>query len=163
MAELDDRGIAYEVIPGVTAAFAAAAALKMEFTIPQVSQSLILTRMAGRTPVPDRERLEDLARHRTAMAIYLSMSLLDQVADILQAAYGAESPCAVAYRVGWPEEKCLVVPLNRLVETVKAEGITRQAVVMVGEALTVQLQGKRLASKLYDAGFSHGYRKAGGN
>jgi precorrin-4/cobalt-precorrin-4 C11-methyltransferase len=162
-AELDKRGIPFEVIPGVTAAFAAAAAMGMEFTLPGVSQSLILTRMGGRTPVPDTERLETLARHKTTMAIYLSMSLMDRVADILQAAYGPESLCAVVYRVGWPDERHLFVPLHRLAETVAAEGMTRQAVVIVGEALAVQLERQRCTSRLYDAGFSHGYRTASGN
>lgn len=163
MAQLDNRGIPFEVIPGVTAAFAAAAAMGMEFTLPGVSQSLILTRMAGRTPVPDTERLEELARHKTAMAIYLSMSLIDRVADILQAAYGAESLCAVVYRVGWPDERRLLVPLNQLAETVKAEGIAKQAVVIVGQALAVQLERRPCASKLYDPAFSHEYRTGHGS
>ena len=102
MAELQKRSVPYKVIPGVTAAFAAAAAMGIEFTLPEISQTLILTRMAGRTPVPEKENLASLAHHQSSMAIYLSMSLIDEVAGILANAYGDQAVCAVVYRASQP-------------------------------------------------------------
>jgi precorrin-4/cobalt-precorrin-4 C11-methyltransferase len=159
MAALQERGIPYRIIPGVTAAFAAAAALGIEFTLPQVSQTLILTRMAGRTPVPERENLEALAFHKSSMAIYLSVHLVDQMADILAQAYGQTAACAVVYRVSHPDERIVWTTIDRLAETVKKENITRQAVVVVGEALSAGRTGPTQPSKLYDKHFSHGFRK----
>jgi precorrin-4/cobalt-precorrin-4 C11-methyltransferase len=161
MVELDRKAIPYRVIPGVTAAFAAAAALGIEYTIPEVSQTLIFTRMAGRTPVPDTEQLATLAGHRASMAIYLSMAQIDQVAPILSAAYGAESMCAVVYRVSHPEERIITVPVGDLVETMQAENITRHALIIVGAALSARECKRDRRSRLYDACFSHEYRKCG--
>jgi precorrin-4/cobalt-precorrin-4 C11-methyltransferase len=161
MVELDRHAIPYRVIPGVTAAFAAAAALGIEYTIPEVSQTLILTRLAGRTPVPDTEQLETLARHQASMAIYLSMALIGQVAPILSAAYGAESMCAVVYRVSHPEERILTIPVGDLVKTMQTEKITRHALIIVGAALSAREGRGDRRSRLYDAGFSHEYRKCG--
>jgi len=126
MAELTKRSIPYKVIPGVTAAFAAAAALGIEYTLPEIAQTLILTRMAGRTAVPDKENLKSLAAHQTSMVIYLSISMVDEIAPILTAAYGERSTCAVVYRASQPEEKIFVARLKDLSETVKAENITQQ-------------------------------------
>ena len=159
MVELQKRGIAYEVIPGVTAAFAAAASLGLEYTLPEVSQSLILTRMAGRTPVPERENLAALAGHQTSMAIYLSMSMVDEVAQVLADAYGENSSCAVVYRASQPDEKIIVTPLKELAERVRTEKITRQAVIIVGKILEVDAAHLTYKSKLYDKNFRHGYRK----
>ncbi|MGD8834363.1 MAG: precorrin-4 C(11)-methyltransferase [Desulfobacteraceae bacterium] len=159
MVELDRLAIAYRVIPGVTAAFAAAAALGIEYTIPEVTQTLILTRMAGRTPVPDTERLETLARHQASMAIYLSMGLIDRVAPILSAAYGAESMCAVVYRASHPDETITTVPIGELVQAMAVERITKHALIIVGPALCARQRGGDHRSRLYDAGFSHQYRK----
>jgi precorrin-4/cobalt-precorrin-4 C11-methyltransferase len=161
MAELDKQGVPYEVIPGVTAAFAAAAALGIEFTLPEVSQTLILTRMAGRTPVPEAESLKSLAAHGASMAIYLSMSMIDRVADILQEAYGASATCAVVYRASHPDEKILLTRLKDLVKEVESAGITRQAVILVGKVLDVGRDELIYKSKLYDRGFEHGFRKKG--
>ncbi|MCP5048928.1 MAG: precorrin-4 C(11)-methyltransferase, partial [bacterium] len=133
MVELRKRGIPYQVIPGVTAAFAAAAALGLEYTLPEVSQTLILTRMAGRTPVPEKENLADLARHQASMAIYLSMSMIDEVTGILAAAYGMNASCAVVYRASQPEENIIVTPLKELAKRVKAEKITKHALIIVGK------------------------------
>jgi precorrin-4/cobalt-precorrin-4 C11-methyltransferase len=157
--ELKKHGIACEVIPGVTAAFAAAASLGLEYTLPEVSQSLILTRMAGRTPVPERENLAALADHQTSMAIYLSMSMVDEVAQILADAYGENSCCAVVYRASQPDEKIIVTRLKELAERVRAEKITRQAVILVGRVLDVDAAQLTYKSKLYDKNFKHGYRK----
>jgi precorrin-4/cobalt-precorrin-4 C11-methyltransferase len=156
MAELRRRAVPYAVVPGVTAAFAAAAALGIEFTLPEVSQTLILTRMAGRTPVPEAERLEALAAHGASMAIYLSIGQVAEMAAALSRAYGPDTPCAVVYRASQPEEKIIRTRLSELAERVRAEGVARQAVVLVGRALDQGEPGPR--SKLYDKEFSHGYR-----
>lgn len=158
MVALDRQAIPYRVIPGITAAFAAAATLGIEYTIPEVSQTLILTRMAGRTPVPDKEQLATLAQHQASMAIYLSMGVIDRVAPVLSAAYGPESMCAVVYRAGHPDEKIITVPLRDLVKTVQTENITRQAVIIVAAALSARQRKGDHRSRLYDAGFSHAYR-----
>ena len=158
MAELEKLGIPYSVIPGVTAAFAAAAALGIEYTLPEVSQSLILTRMAGRTPVPEAEALEALAAHQTSMAIYLSMSMIDRVAGILQRAYGDSAACAVVYRASHPDEKVLITRLKELARDVNEAGIDRQAVIIVGKVLDISKDQLVYKSKLYDRGFDHGYR-----
>ena len=159
MAELHKRNISYKVVPGVTAAFAAAAAMGLEYTLPEISQTLILTRMAGRTPVPEAEALEKLAEHRTSMAVYLSISLIDQVAKILKEAYGNSAACAVAFRVSQPEEKIIRTTLDKLVETVRSENITHQALIIVGKVLEVGTDKLKVKSKLYDKDFTHGYRK----
>ena len=157
MAELRRHGVPYAVVPGVTAAFAAAAALGIEFTLPEVSQTLILTRMAGRTPVPEPERLEALAAHGASLAIYLSVGQADEMAATLGRAYGPDAPCAVVYRASQPEEKIIRTRLCELADRVQAEGVTRQAVVIVGRVLDPD--GRAARSKLYDKEFSHGYRK----
>jgi precorrin-4/cobalt-precorrin-4 C11-methyltransferase len=157
MVELRRRGIPYGVVPGVTAAFAAAAALGVEFTLPEVSQTLILTRMAGRTPVPETERLEALAAHGASMAIYLSVGQASEMAATLGRAYGPDAPCAVVYRASQPEEKIIRTRLRDLAARVEAEGVARQAVVIVGRVLDPD--GPEARSKLYDKEFSHGYRK----
>jgi precorrin-4/cobalt-precorrin-4 C11-methyltransferase len=159
MAELSRQDIPYRVIPGVTAAFAAAAAMGIEYTLPEVSQTLILTRMAGRTPVPEAESLEKLAAHGATMAIYLSIGMIDQVAEVLSAAYGPEAHCAVVYRASQPEERIITTRIDRLSADVAAAGIARQAVIIVGKVLEVSLESLKARSKLYDAGFSHGHRK----
>ena len=158
MVELKKRGIPCKMIPGVTAAFAAAAALGIEYTLPEVSQTLILTRMAGRTPVPEKEGLASLAGHQASMAIYLSMSMIDDAARILADAYGKDSPCAVVYRASQPEEKVIVTRLKDLAERVRTEKITRQALIVVGKTLEVDADNLKYKSKLYDKKFKHGYR-----
>ena len=158
MVELQKHGIPYNVIPGVTAAFAAAAAIGLEYTLPEVSQTLILTRMAGRTPVPDKENLADLAEHQASMAIYLSMSLVDEVADILAAAYGEDATCAVVYRASQPEQKVIVTTLKKLAERVETEKITKHALIIAGKVLDVNPANLTYKSKLYDKEFKHGCR-----
>lgn len=158
MAALDDRNIPFAVIPGVTAAFAAAASMGLEYTLPEISQTLILTRMAGRTPVPELESLDALAAHQSSMAIYLSISLIDDVQETLSNAYGPEAPCAVAYKVSHPEERIVYTAIGRLAETVRKENITRQALIIVGKVLGVSLDSLQHRSKLYDKTFGHGFR-----
>lgn len=157
MDELRRRGIPYAVVPGVTAAFAAAAALGIEFTLPEISQTLILTRMAGRTPVPEAEHLAALAGHRASMAIYLSVDQAEKMAAVLEQAYGPDAPCAVVYRASQPEQKIIRTRIGELARSVRAEKITRQAVVVVGRVL--DSEGAETRSKLYDKDFTHGYRR----
>jgi precorrin-4/cobalt-precorrin-4 C11-methyltransferase len=159
IAELQKLAIPYRIIPGVTAAFAAAAALGIEYTLPEVTQTLILTRVAGRTPVPASEDLAGLAAHRASMAIYLSMGQIERVAATLAAEYGETAPCAVVYQASQPGEKVIRTRLNELVEKVKTEGITRQAVIIVGRVLGTAPQDLKVKSKLYDRDFEHGFRK----
>jgi precorrin-4/cobalt-precorrin-4 C11-methyltransferase len=159
MSVLKKHGIEYQIIPGVTAAFAAAASLKIEYTIPELNQTLILTRMAGRTPVPELENLESLAKHQSSMAIYLSMSLIDQIGPILTKAYGEKAICAVVYKASYPDEQIHYMPVNQLPQKVKALNIKKHALVIVGNALKQQPSTENLRSKLYDNHFSHEYRK----
>jgi precorrin-4/cobalt-precorrin-4 C11-methyltransferase len=160
--ELQKRGIPYKVLPGVTAAFAAASSMGMEYTLPEVTQTLILTRIAGRTPVPESENLERLAAHKASMAIYLSIGQAKQVQKILGNHYGKEALCAIAYKVSHPEEQIFYTPIQDLVTTCEKNQITRHALIIVGKAVEASRDNRDLVqSKLYDAGFSHGYRNAG--
>ena len=130
MAALDQLGIEYEVVPGVTSAFAAAAALKQELTLPEVSQTVIITRLAGRTPVPERERLVEIARIGATLVIYLSVAMIDQVvAELLQGSYSEETPAAVVARASWPDEQVLEGRLADIAAKVREADIGKQAVV----------------------------------
>jgi precorrin-4/cobalt-precorrin-4 C11-methyltransferase len=159
MAALDARSIPFAVVPGVTAAFAAAAAMGLEYTLPEISQTLILTRMAGRTPVPESENLEALAGHQASMAIYLSISLIDEVQATLSRTYGPDAACAIAYKISHPEERIVYTQIGQLSETVRKENITRQALIIVGRVLDVTLGSLKHRSKLYDKAFTHGFRE----
>jgi len=158
MAELDRRAIPYEVIPGVTAAFAAAASLGIEYTLPEISQTLILTRMAGRTPVPESEALSLLASHKSSMAIYLSMGLVDKVEAALKTGYGEDAVCAVVYRASQPDERVVITRVKNLAERVREEKIDRQAVIIVGKTLDSKNNIINVKSKLYDKCFKHNFR-----
>ena len=147
--ELRKLGIPYEVVPGVTAAFAAAALLGRELTLPGISQTVILTRHAGKTPVPERERLAELARHRASLAIYLSVNYLEQIVAELVPHYGADCPVAVLHRVSWPDQDWVVGTLAAIAGQVAAKGFTRTALILVGEALAPQ---DFAASYLYSSG-----------
>ena len=155
---LKKHGIPYEVIPGVSSFQAASAALRKEFTIPEVTQTVILTRASGRTKMPEGERMADLARHGATIVVYLSATLAKKVQeDCLAGGYSPETPCAVAYKVSWPDQRILQCPLSKLAETVKKEKIDRQALLIVSPALK---EGHTTRSKLYDKAFSHGFRRA---
>ncbi len=160
MARLREEQIPYAVIPGVTAAFAAAAAMGIEYTLPEISQTLILTRMSGRTPVPESENLRSLAAHQASMAIYLSITLVDQVAEILAESYGPASRCAIVFRASQPEERVIYTTAERLAATVRKEQITHQALIIAGKILEVSQENPAAFSKLYDKSFAHGYRGA---
>lgn len=155
---LEQEQIPSEVIPGVTAAFAAAAALAQELTLPEVTQTVILTRAAGRTPVPEREALGDLARHGATLVIYLSIKLIDAVVAELTPAYGPETPVVVAYRVSWPDQRFIYGKLSTIAALVKEAGVERQALILVGPALGAREGQLKAKSKLYDKNFSHGFR-----
>jgi len=159
IAELDRRGIAWRVIPGVTAAFAAAAHLGLEWTLPELTQTLILTRAAGRTPVPQAESLAALAAHGSSLAIYLSAAQAQAVSTALQAAFGPEAPVALAYRVSWPDQKFVWTTARDLPQALKDHDLSRQVLILAGPAVMARAQGEQApASKLYDAHFSHGFR-----
>ncbi|MCF6247170.1 MAG: precorrin-4 C(11)-methyltransferase [Desulfobacula sp.] len=161
MRKLDKLNIPYSVIPGVTAAFAASAKMNMEYTLPEVTQTLILTRISGRTPVPETENLETLAAHKASMSIYLSIGHVDKVQKILEKHYGPGSTCAIAYKVSHPEEAIIYTQIQNLVQSCKDNNIMRHALIIVGKSVAVSLkESDVLESKLYDAGFSHGYRSA---
>jgi len=152
MAALDEKGIAYEVIPGVSSLFAAAAELKTELTVPALSQTVVITRMEGKTPVPALESLKSLAQHQSTMAIFLSASLIEEVvAELLAGGYHPDTPAAVVYRATWQDELVLRTQLKNLVERVKASGIRKQALILVGAFLNSR--EKHLRSKLYNRGF----------
>jgi precorrin-4/cobalt-precorrin-4 C11-methyltransferase len=156
MRALDGLDIAYQVVPGISAFQAAAAALRTELTAPEISQTVILTRVAGRTPVPAAQELPRLAETRSTLCLYLSVHSIEQVAQTLAAAYGRECPAAAVYRASWPDQKIVRGTLGTLAAQVAAEGIGRTALIVVGEALGQSGP----ASRLYDPGFSHGYRAA---
>lgn len=159
MQGLHALNIPFEMIPGVTAAFAAAAALKTEYTVPGVSQSLIFTRISGRTPVPEKESLLSLAAHRASMAIYLSAGMAGEVARLLAPVYGSQAPCVVAYKVSHPEEKIIFTSLDALAEMMESSNINRHAVILIGPFLEAE---DAVRSLLYDRFFSHGYRDKDG-
>lgn len=155
MEPLEKRGIPYAVIPGVSSVFAAAASVKKEFTVPEVSQTVILTRLAGRTPVPERESLSELAKHRASMAIFLSVQDMGRVVQELLAGYTPDTPVAVVYRASWEDEQQVYGTLGTIEERVKQAGIKKQAQILVGDFLNSH---DGLRSKLYDPEFTHEYR-----
>lgn len=154
---LDAGGVPYEVVPGVSSAFASAAALKKELTMPGVTQTVIFTRLEGRTPVPENERLSALAAHNATVCVFLSASMIDRVVEELRKGYPRETPAAVVYRATWEDEKKVTGTLEDIASKVKAEGISRHALIIVGRAIGGGASGK--TSLLYDRDFKHGYRK----
>ncbi|NOY12956.1 MAG: precorrin-4 C(11)-methyltransferase [Deltaproteobacteria bacterium] len=161
MEALDAAGIDYAVIPGVTATFAAAASLKQELTLPGISQTLTLTRLAGRTPVPEKEQLRRIAANGGTLCLYLSVGMMETlVAELLAGGvFTGKTPVAVVYRASWPDEQMVEGTLANIAERVGLAGITRQALILVGEVLSARSNGVSEKSKLYDPDFSHGYRK----
>ncbi|HIS19375.1 MAG TPA: precorrin-4 C(11)-methyltransferase [Candidatus Spyradocola merdavium] len=157
MDALDARGIPYDVAPGVSSLSGAAAALQVEYTIPGVNQTVIVTRMAGRTPVPAGQDIASLAAHGAAMVIFLSAGMLDALqAELLRGAYAEETPAALVYKATWPEERLLRCRLGDLAAVGREAGVRRTALVLVGDFL--RQAGER--SRLYDPTFSTGYREA---
>ena len=158
MDELDRLGISYESCPGVSACFGAAASLNLEYTLPGISQSLIITRMEGRTQVPEKESIESFAAHQASMAIYLSTGMLKELSERLVAGgYRKETPAALVYKATWPEEEAYICTIETLYDTAKEHGITKTALVLVGDVITHQNYKK---SRLYAADFSTEFRQA---
>ena len=158
MDELDKLGIRYESIPGVSACFGAAASLNLEYTLPEVSQTLIITRMEGRTPVPKKESVESLSVHHASMAIYLSAGMTEELQErLIKGGYNADTPAAIVYKATWPEEKSMICTVGTLAKTAEENGISKIAVILVGDAVTHSRYEK---SKLYSADFSTEYRDA---
>jgi precorrin-4/cobalt-precorrin-4 C11-methyltransferase len=159
MAALDALGIDYAVVPGVTSAFAAAASLRQELTLPEVSQTVIITRLAGRTPVPEREQLAEIARIGATLVIYLSVSMIDRVVgELLQGAYTETTPVAVVAKATWPDEQTVTGTLADIAAAVRRADIGKQAVIIVGDVLRARRDGLAAVSKLYDPDFAHGCR-----
>ncbi|MBI5407898.1 MAG: precorrin-4 C(11)-methyltransferase [Nitrospirae bacterium] len=156
---LRELNIPYEVIPGVSSASAGAAALGQELTIPEISQTVIFTRMEGRTPVPDKERLGELAKHKASMVIFLSVGMLEKVRDELLQGYSADTPVVVIEKASWPEQKVVKGTLNDIVNIVKNASIKKTALIYIGEALKASEGQLKKESKLYDKDFKHGCRK----
>jgi precorrin-4/cobalt-precorrin-4 C11-methyltransferase len=153
---LEKAGIPYDITPGVSSFCGAAAAAGAEYTLPGVSQSVIITRMAGRTPVPEREGIAALAAHGASMVIFLSAGMLDALQEeLLKGAYTEQTPAALIYKASWPEEKVLRCCLGNLAQTGAQAGISRTALVLVGDFL----DGTKERSKLYDSAFTTGYRQ----
>ncbi|MBR3225977.1 MAG: precorrin-4 C(11)-methyltransferase [Atopobiaceae bacterium] len=157
MDALDARGIPYDVVPGVSSLFGATAALRAELTVPQVSQSLVVTRVEGRTPMPEQEKLRDLASHGCTMALFLSAGLLDRAQkELLAGGYEPSTPAAIVVRATWPDEQLYLCTVGTLYSCALEHRVTKTALVLVGRVLTTH--GER--SLLYDAAFGHGYRNA---
>lgn len=155
---LDEKGLAYESCPGVSACFGAAASLNLEYTLPEISQSLIITRMEGRTPVPKKESIESFAAHGASMAIYLSSGMMDELSKrLIEGGYSKDTPAAIVYKASWPDEKKFICTVGTLAETADANGIKNLAVVLVGDVIS---KSGYALSKLYSADFETGFRKA---
>ncbi len=154
---LDEQKIEYDVCPGVSSFFGAAAAMKAEYTLPNVSQTVIITRMAGRTPVPEKEEISLLAAHQASMVIFLSTGMLDELsAKLIAGGYTADTPAAIVYKASWPEEKKFLTTVGELAKTAKENNITKTALIMVGGFLGSEYE----RSKLYDPAFTHEFRTA---
>ncbi|MGI6220578.1 MAG: precorrin-4 C(11)-methyltransferase [Coriobacteriales bacterium] len=158
MDALDDQGVDYDYTPGVSSFSGAAAALREEYTVPGVSQSVIITRMAGRTPVPAGEDMASLAAHGCSMVVFLSTGLLDELtAELVKGAYDADTPAALVYKATWPEERVFRCTVGTLAQTARDNGITKTALVCIGDFLADG--GGYDRSKLYDPAFTTGFRE----
>ena len=156
MDALDAESVAYDDTPGVSSFCGAAAAVNGEYTLPGVSQSVIITRLAGRTPVPERENLASMASHGATMVIFLSSGMLDRVqAELLKGAYTTETPAAIVYKATWPEEKVLHCTVGTIAKSAAEAGIRNTALVLVGDFLRPTYE----RSKLYDPAFATGFRQ----
>lgn len=153
---LSEKGIEYSVVPGVSSFCGAAAALKAEYTLPEVSQTVILTRMEGRTPVPEKEEISRLAAHQASMVIFLSSSMLEKLSDrLLAGGYSPDTPAAIVYKASWADEKIVRTSIDRLSSAAKENNITKTALILVGLFLGNEYE----RSKLYDPAFTHEFRK----
>ncbi len=154
---LDEKGIAYDYCPGVSSFCGAASALNLEYTLPNVSQSVIITRMAGRTPVPEKESIESFAAHHATMVIFLSTGLLEELSKrLIEGGYEPDTPAAIVYKATWEDEKSFVCTVETLAQTAKENGITKTALMIIGDAVAHNSYER---SKLYDPGFTTEFRK----
>jgi precorrin-4/cobalt-precorrin-4 C11-methyltransferase len=156
MRRMDALGIAYEIVPGVSSFTAAAAVLGRELTLPELSQTVILCRAEGRTPVPDGEKLAELARHQATMALFLSITLIKDVVETLRPVYGAGCPVAVVHKATCPDQVIVTGTLADIRDKVKAAGLRSQSMILVGRVLTAT---DFADSRLYDPAFTHRFRK----
>lgn len=154
---LDEKGISYDYCPGVSSFCGAASALNLEYTLPNVSQSVIITRMAGRTPVPEKESIESFAAHHATMVIFLSTGMLEELSRrLIAGGYTADTPAAIVYKATWPDEKKFICTVGTLAETAKREQITKTALMIIGDAVTHSQYDR---SELYHPEFTTEFRK----
>ena len=155
---LEEGGIQYDSTPGVSAFCGAASALDMEYTLPGISQSVIITRMAGRTPMPEKESIESFAAHGATMVIFLSTGMLEKLSGrLIEGGYAPETPAAIVYKATWPDEEKYICTVDTLARTAAEHGITKTALIIVGGAVA---QSGYERSKLYDPGFTTEFREA---
>jgi len=154
---LDENKIEYSVVPGVSSFCGAAAALNVEYTLPNVSQTVILSRMEGRTPVPADEEIAKLASHKASMVLFLTSSLIEQLSvKLIDGGYTADTPAAIVYKATWPDQKIIKTTVSKLAESAKENNITKTALILIGDFLSSEYD----RSKLYDKTFTHEFRKA---
>ncbi len=156
---LRSLNITFEVIPGVSSAMAGAALLGQELTIPEISQTVIFTRLGGRTPVPKKEGLAGLARHKASMVIFLSAGMIEKVVEKLLKGYPGKTPAVVIEKASWPEQKVVSGSLKEIAALARAAGVEKTALIYVGEALRASVESLGKESRLYHKAFTHGYRK----
>ena len=158
MDRLDEKGIDYESCPGVSAFCGAASALNLEYTLPGVSQSAIITRMAGRSPVPERESIASFAAHQATMVVFLSTGMLEELSRrLIEGGYTADTPAAIVYKATWEDEKKFVCTVGTLAQTAKENHITKTALMIIGDCVNAAHYDR---SKLYDPGFTTEFREA---
>ena len=154
---LDKEGVSYDFCQGVSSFCGAASALNLEYTLPEVSQSVIITRMAGRTPVPEKESIESFAAHQATMVVFLSTGLLEELSKrLIEGGYSKDTPAAIVYKATWEDEKSFVCTVGTLAQTAKENQITKTALMIIGEAVA---HSNYERSKLYDPGFTTEFRK----
>ena len=155
---LDEKGIMYDYCPGVSAFCGAASALNLEYTLPDISQSVIITRMEGRTPVPAKESIQSFAAHNATMVIFLSTGMLEELSRrLVEGGYREDTPAAIVYKATWPDEKKFICTVGTLAQTAKENKITKTALMLVGDAVNAASYDR---SKLYDPGFTTEFREA---
>ena len=158
MDELDKMGTQYDTTPGVSAFCGAASALNLEYTLPDVSQSVIITRMAGRTPVPERESIRSFAAHQASMVVFLSTGLLEDLSkELIAGGYKEDTPAAIVYKATWPDEKKFICTVGTLAQTAKDNNITKTALMLIGDAVTHTNYNR---SELYNPAFTTEFREA---
>jgi precorrin-4/cobalt-precorrin-4 C11-methyltransferase len=158
MDELDKKGIAYDSTPGVSSFCGAASALNLEYTLPNVSQSVIITRMAGRTPVPEKEEIASFAAHQATMVVFLSTGLLEQLSErLIEGGYTADTPAAIVYKATWEDEKTVVCTVGTLAQSAKENNITKTALMIIGDVVAHRSYDR---SELYNPTFTTEFRKA---